>query len=168
MALGETVEGFLDIKLSVPESRFTNYPPAPHKQGAEVVAVTTHPSTIDQEISNEFENEKAEIVADRRPLLARVPRILGSIPVCAGETKLALGERVQRGMDCSLCMKCSVLLIGSHINENEFLPRFHERGQVGGVDGRNGRHARRTPERSLGPFPIFRGTERDGGRVSPG
>ena len=44
------------------------------KQAAQVAAVTTHQSTIDQEISNEFETEKAEIVADRRHLLARVPR----------------------------------------------------------------------------------------------
>ncbi|BAP88830.1 uncharacterized protein E1O_16990 [Burkholderiales bacterium GJ-E10] len=44
------------------------------KQAAQVAAVTTHQYTIDQEISNEFENEKAKIVADRRHLLARVPR----------------------------------------------------------------------------------------------
>ena len=44
------------------------------KQAAQVAAVTTHQSTIDQEISNEFETEKAKIVADRRHLLARVPR----------------------------------------------------------------------------------------------
>ena len=44
------------------------------KQAAQVAAVTTHQTTIDQEISNEFENKKAEIVADRRHLLARVPR----------------------------------------------------------------------------------------------
>ena len=44
------------------------------KQAAQVSAVTTHQSTINQEILNEFENEKAEIVADRRHLLARVPR----------------------------------------------------------------------------------------------
>ncbi|MDA8327507.1 MAG: hypothetical protein M0Z83_00880 [Betaproteobacteria bacterium] len=44
------------------------------KQAAQVAAVTTHQSTIDQEISNEFETEKAKIVADRHLLLARVPR----------------------------------------------------------------------------------------------
>ena len=44
------------------------------KQAARVAAVTTHQSTINQEISNEFETEKAEIVADRHHLLARVPR----------------------------------------------------------------------------------------------
>ena len=44
------------------------------RQAARVAAVTTHQSTIDQEISNEFETEKAAIVADRRHLLARVPR----------------------------------------------------------------------------------------------
>ncbi|MHB8252794.1 MAG: hypothetical protein ACYDEV_03665 [Acidiferrobacter sp.] len=44
------------------------------KQAAQVAAVTTHQYTIDQEISNEFETEKEKIVADRRHLLARVPR----------------------------------------------------------------------------------------------
>ena len=44
------------------------------RQAAQVAAVTTHQSTIDQEISNEFQTEKARIVADRRHLLARVPR----------------------------------------------------------------------------------------------
>ncbi len=44
------------------------------KQAAQVAAVTAHQSTIDQEISNEFQTEKAAIVADRRHLLARVPR----------------------------------------------------------------------------------------------
>ena len=44
------------------------------KQAAQVAAVTTHQTNIDQEISNEFETEKARIVADRRHLLARVPR----------------------------------------------------------------------------------------------
>ena len=40
----------------------------------QAAAVTTHQTTIDQEISNEFETEKAKIVGDRRHLLARVPR----------------------------------------------------------------------------------------------
>ena len=44
------------------------------KQAAQVAAVTTHQSTINQEISNEFKTEKARIVAERRHLLARVPR----------------------------------------------------------------------------------------------
>ena len=44
------------------------------KQAAQVAAVTTHQATIDQEISNEFETEKAKIVAERHHLLARVPR----------------------------------------------------------------------------------------------
>ena len=44
------------------------------KQAAQVATVTVHQSSIDQEISNEFETEKAKIVADRRHLLARVPR----------------------------------------------------------------------------------------------
>lgn len=46
------------------------------KQAAQVADVTTHQSTIDQEISNEFDTEKAKIVADRHHLLARVPRRL--------------------------------------------------------------------------------------------
>ena len=44
------------------------------RQAAQVAAVTTHQTTINQEISNEFETEKAKIVADRRSLFARVPR----------------------------------------------------------------------------------------------
>ena len=44
------------------------------KQAAKVAAVTTHQTTINQEISNEFETEKAKIVADRHDLLAHVPR----------------------------------------------------------------------------------------------
>ncbi len=44
------------------------------KQAEHVAAVTTHQTTINQEISNEFETEKAKIVADRHNLLARVPR----------------------------------------------------------------------------------------------
>ena len=44
------------------------------KQAAQVAAVTTHQTTINQEISNEFETEKAKIVADRLDLLAHVPR----------------------------------------------------------------------------------------------
>ena len=44
------------------------------KQAAQVAAVTAHETTIDQEISNELETEKAKIVADRRHLLARIPR----------------------------------------------------------------------------------------------
>ena len=44
------------------------------RRASQVAAITTHQSTINQEISNEFETEKAQIVADRRSLLARVPR----------------------------------------------------------------------------------------------
>lgn len=44
------------------------------KQAARVAAVTTHQTTTNQEISNEFETEKAKIVADRHHLLARAPR----------------------------------------------------------------------------------------------
>ena len=44
------------------------------KQAAQVAAITTHQSTINQEISNEFETEKAKIIADRHDLLARVPQ----------------------------------------------------------------------------------------------
>ncbi len=44
------------------------------RQAAQVAAVATRQSTINQEISNEFQTEKAKIVADRRHLLAGVPR----------------------------------------------------------------------------------------------
>ena len=43
------------------------------KQAQTVAAVTVHQSTINQEISNEFQKAKAAIAADRQHLLARVP-----------------------------------------------------------------------------------------------
>ena len=43
------------------------------KQAEHVAAVTVHQSTINQEISNEFQKAKAAIAADRHNLLARVP-----------------------------------------------------------------------------------------------
>ena len=43
------------------------------KQAEHVAAVTVHQSTINQEISNEFQKAKAAISADRLHLLARVP-----------------------------------------------------------------------------------------------
>ena len=43
------------------------------KQAEHVAAVTVHQSTINKEISNEFQKAKAAIAADRQHLLARVP-----------------------------------------------------------------------------------------------
>ncbi len=43
------------------------------KQAEHVAAVVVRQSTINQEISNEFQKAKAAIVADRQHLLARVP-----------------------------------------------------------------------------------------------
>ena len=43
------------------------------KQAEHVAAVVVRQSTINQEISNEFQQAKAAIVADRQHLLARVP-----------------------------------------------------------------------------------------------
>ena len=43
------------------------------KQAEHVAAVTVHQSTINQEISNDFQKTKAAIAADRLHLLARVP-----------------------------------------------------------------------------------------------
>ena len=43
------------------------------KQAEHVAAVTVQQSTINQEISNEFQKAKAAIYADRHNLLARVP-----------------------------------------------------------------------------------------------
>ena len=43
------------------------------KQAEHVVAVTVQQSTINQEISNDFQKAKAAITADRQHLLARVP-----------------------------------------------------------------------------------------------
>ena len=49
------------------------------KQAEHVVAVTVQQSTINQEISNDFQKTKATIAADRQHLLARVP-----VRVCHG------------------------------------------------------------------------------------
>ena len=43
------------------------------KQAQHVAAVTVHQSTINQEITNEFQKAKAVLSADRQHLLARVP-----------------------------------------------------------------------------------------------
>ena len=43
------------------------------KQAEHVAAVTVQQSTINQEISNQFQKAKAAIAADRQHLLARVP-----------------------------------------------------------------------------------------------
>ena len=43
------------------------------KQAEHVVAVTVQQSTINQEISNDFQKAKAAIAAHRRHLLARIP-----------------------------------------------------------------------------------------------
>ena len=44
------------------------------KQAEHVVAVTVQQSTINQEISNDFQKAKSAIAADRQHLLARVPQ----------------------------------------------------------------------------------------------
>ena len=44
------------------------------KQAEHVIAVAFRQSTINQEISNEFQKAKTAITADRRHLLARVPK----------------------------------------------------------------------------------------------
>ena len=44
------------------------------KQAEHVAVVAAQQSTINQEISNEFQTTKAAIAADRQPLLARVPQ----------------------------------------------------------------------------------------------
>ena len=46
------------------------------QQAEHVAVVTAQQSTINQEISNEFQTAKAAIAADRQPLLARVPQRL--------------------------------------------------------------------------------------------
>lgn len=44
------------------------------RQAEHVAAVTVHQSTINQEISNDFQKAKAALSADRQHLLARVPQ----------------------------------------------------------------------------------------------
>ena len=55
------------------------------KQAEHVIAVAVQQSTINQEISNEFQKAKAAIAADRQHLLARVPvRVRIDAPDSAG------------------------------------------------------------------------------------
>ena len=55
------------------------------KQAEHVAAVAVQQSTINQEISNEFQKAKAAIAADRQHLLARVPvRVRVDAPDSAG------------------------------------------------------------------------------------
>ncbi len=75
------------------------------KQAENVAAVTVQQSTINQEISNEFQKAKAAIAADRQHLLARVPvrvRVdaadsagpLPAVPVAATRTDAATADPV--------------------------------------------------------------------------
>ena len=75
------------------------------KQVEHVAAVTVHQSTINQEISNEFQKAKAAISADRLHLLARVPvrvRVdtadsagpVPAVPVAATRTDAATADPV--------------------------------------------------------------------------
>ena len=55
------------------------------KQAEHVIAVAVQQSTINQEISNDFQKAKAAIAADRQHLLARVPvRVRVDAPDSAG------------------------------------------------------------------------------------
>jgi hypothetical protein len=54
VASGEKVEGYLDVKLSVPESRFTNWPPALQQQFA--TARTVEPGKPSFTLSLESEH----------------------------------------------------------------------------------------------------------------
>ena len=75
------------------------------KQAEHVAAVTVQQSTINQEISNEFQKAKTAIAADRLHLLARVPvrvRIeatdhpspVPAVPVIAARTDAATADPV--------------------------------------------------------------------------
>ena len=75
------------------------------KQAEHVVAVTVQQSTINQEISNDFQKAKAAIAADRQHLLARVPvrvRVVAAdsagpvpaVPVAAARTDAATTDPV--------------------------------------------------------------------------
>ena len=75
------------------------------KQAEHVAAVVVRQSTINQEISNEFQQAKAAIVADRQHLLARVPvrvRVdtadsagpVPAVPVAATRTDAATADPV--------------------------------------------------------------------------
>ena len=75
------------------------------KQAERVAAVTVQQSTINQEISNEFQKAKAAISADRQHLLARVPvrvRVeaadstgpVPAVPVAATRTDAATADPI--------------------------------------------------------------------------
>ena len=55
VASGEKVDGYLDIKLAVPESRFTNWPPTLQQQFAS--ARTTQPGKANFRLSLNEENQ---------------------------------------------------------------------------------------------------------------
>ena len=90
------------------------------RQAAQVAAVTTHQTTIDQEISNEFETEKAAIVADRHHLLARVPRRVRhhatahsgpvpEVPAAAARTDAAPADAVPAAGQAAASATCEKL-----------------------------------------------------------
>ena len=89
------------------------------KQAEHVAAVTVQQSTINQEISNDFQKAKAAIAADRRHLLARVPervRVdtpdspgpMPAVPVAATRTDAATADTVpatERSAPSAACEK---------------------------------------------------------------
>ena len=75
------------------------------KQAEHVIAVAVQQSTINQEISNQFQKAKAAIYADRQHLLARVPQrvrieapdssgTVPAVPAVTGRTDAATADPV--------------------------------------------------------------------------
>ena len=90
------------------------------KQAEHVAAVTVHQSTVNQEISNDFQKAKSAIAADRQHLLARVPvsvRIVApdhpgpvpAVPGIAARTDAAAADPVSAADRPGVSVACEKL-----------------------------------------------------------
>ena len=90
------------------------------KQAKHVAAVTVQQSTINQEITNDFQKAKAAIVADRQHLLARVPvrvRVdapdhpgpVPAVPIVAAGTDAATADPVPAAEQSATNAACEKL-----------------------------------------------------------
>ena len=108
-------------------------------QAEHVAAVTVQQSTINQEISNDFQKAKAAIAADRRHLLARVPvrvRIdaadsastVPTIPGVAARTDAAAADAVP----AAVCEKLAEDAAQTTLMVVEFQRWYREQREAGG------------------------------------
>jgi len=109
------------------------------KQAEHVAAVTVQQSTINQEISNDFQKAKAEITADRQHLLARVPERLrvdapdhpgpvSAVPVAATRTDAATADPVS----AAVCEKLAADAAHTTLMVVEFQRWYREQREANG------------------------------------